>query len=140
MGRVPLTVEEERSRRLQQLSPKNFRRLFASARGPGREFEGWGENRGLKKFWDCGGKETGVAVLPTLGKPHLLEGAGRLLSPGSELRVTEGRLLHFSCALLAIKPGPLPQWPPSWTWAGEAKTGEDIGGSTPAGEQPTAGG
>lgn len=82
--------------------------------------EDWG-------VWECGGKETGVAVLPTLGKPHLLEGAGRLLSPGSELRVTEGRLLHFSCALLAIKPGPLPQWPPSWTWAGEAKTGEDIG-------------
>ena len=82
--------------------------------------EDWG-------VWECGGEEVGVAVLPTLGHPHLLEGAGRLLSPGSELRVTEGRLLHFSCALLALKPGPLPQWPPSWTWAGEAKTGEDIG-------------
>merc|ERR1719356_2031733 len=82
--------------------------------------EDWG-------VWECGGEETGVAVLPTLGRPHLLEGAGRLLNPGSELRVTEGRLLHFSCALLALKPGPFPQWPPTWTLAGEEKKGEDIG-------------
>ena len=82
--------------------------------------EDWG-------VWECGGEETGVAVLPTLGRPHLLEGAGRLLNPASELRVTEGRLLHFSCALLALKPGPLPQWPPTWTLAGEEKKGEDIG-------------
>lgn len=74
--------------------------------------------------WGCGEEVVGVAVIPTTGGPILLDRAGRVVGNQTRVVVSEGEVLHYSCAISSSSS----PWPPVWKWDGEVKEVEEEEG------------